>query len=92
MKSTATTSTLNPAQLRWRCHRGMRELDLILLPFFDKHFAKLTDGQQADFCQLLTHDDPQIYAWLLGMMQPQDARMQNIVDHIRTTHTAEPSD
>jgi antitoxin CptB len=92
MKSTTTTSIINPAQIRWRCHRGMRELDLILLPFFDKHFAKLTGEQQADFCQLLAGDDPQIYGWLLGIAQSQDARMQDIVDYIRTTRTAAPSD
>lgn len=79
--------SIHPAQVRWRCHRGMWELDLFLLPFFDRYFAKLTAKQQEAFCQLLEYPDPEIHAWLLGLKQPEFATgVQDIVDDIRTAH------
>jgi len=34
------------SQIRWRCHRGMRELDLLLLRFFDQHYQHLSPVEQ----------------------------------------------
>ncbi len=88
MNEQAPPST-HPAQVRWRCHRGMWELDLLLLPFFDRHFVKLTPGQQVDFCRLLEHPDPDLYAWLLGLEQPSsDTGVQDLVNIIRAAHTS----
>ena len=36
-------------RLRWRSRRGMLELDLLLLPFFDDVFLELSDAEQQAF-------------------------------------------
>lgn len=73
-------------RLRWACRRGMLELDLILLPFFEQHFAQLSIEQQTAFIELLSCTDQELYTWLLGYEIPSDATLQAIVENVRATH------
>ncbi len=70
---------LNPAKLRWRCRRGMLELDAILQPFFDRHFASLTISQQQAFARLVECTDPQLYNWFIGSETPDDRELYDLV-------------
>ncbi len=70
-------------QLRWRCRRGMLELDKMLIPFFDKHFESLTPAEQQMFTDLLEQEDPSIFAWLMGHEKPNDKEIQHIVTRIK---------
>lgn len=71
------------ARIRWRCHRGMLELDLLLLGFVDKHYEQLTQSQIEQFELLLTEPDPQIYAWLLGQTAVDKEDLKDIVNIIQ---------
>ena len=73
-------------RVRWRCHRGMLEIDLLLLPFCDQQFAQLAEQDKQDFEALLENTDPELFAWLMGHERPDDERMQTIVDKIRQFH------
>lgn len=79
-----TDSTQN--RIRWRCHRGMLEIDLLLLPFCDQQFPKLSAEDQILFEELLECTDPEIFAWLMGHEVCEDERIQNIVNQIRAFH------
>lgn len=57
-------------RLRWRSRRGMAELELRLLPFFDQCFAELSRVDQGAYGRLLEEDDWQIQDWLLGCSEP----------------------
>ena len=52
-----------PGRLRWRCRRGMLELDLVLAQFLQLHGARLTVPQLAELDALLDLPDPEL--WLL---------------------------
>lgn len=71
-------------RLYWGCRRGMLELDLLLLPFFEQHFDSLTPDEQALFPGLLEQSDPVLFAWLMGheVCEPQFA---GLVEKIRNT-------
>lgn len=69
--------------LRWRCHRGMLELDLILLPFFDEAYQNLSEAEKKCFVELLELPDPQLYAWLLAFEHPQDQSIIKLIEQIR---------
>lgn len=71
------------SKIRWRSRRGMLELDLILLPFVDEHFSKLSAQQKAQYQQLLTQPDPDIYNWLMGYTKSDNPALQSIIDTIR---------
>jgi antitoxin CptB len=50
-------------RLRWRCRRGMLELDLVLARFLQQHCARLTARQLVEFDTLLDLPDQDL--WLL---------------------------
>ena len=67
------------AKLTWQCRRGMLELDLILQRFLHQPLDLLTDTQMASFERLLTAQDPDLYAWLMGYESPVDKELRDIV-------------
>ena len=75
-------SELELNRLRWRCRRGMLELDLLLLPFFDDVFSELNADEQAVFVRLLEQDDPDLLQWFSQKGTSLDLELQDMVDRI----------
>jgi antitoxin CptB len=57
-------------RLRWRCRRGLLELDLILGNFLDCGYGKLTTGERVIFDRLLSLPDPVLLAYIQGQETP----------------------
>ena len=53
-------------KLKWRCRRGVRELDILLTRFLDERYARVSSDDQASFLALLECQDPDIMDWLMG--------------------------
>ena len=53
-------------RLRWRCRRGIKELDLLLTRYVDERFALAPRTEQQAFESLLEDQDPVIYAYCMG--------------------------
>ena len=49
---------MNRQHVRFMCRRGLLELDVILLSFFDQMFDRLDVSIQQEFMELLAEDDP----------------------------------
>ena len=75
----ASTST---AQLRWRCRRGTREMDLLLLRFLERQYPHLDSREQSLFGALLDETDPDLYAWITGQSEPANPDYLPIIDRI----------
>ncbi len=71
------------AKLTWHCRRGMLELDLIFQRFLADHVDLLDDAQIDSFERLLTAQDPDLYAWLMGYETPVDKELREIVAFIQ---------
>lgn len=71
-----------PGRLRWRCRRGMRELDLLLGRWLERRWPAADDDRRRSFCRLLERPDPEIAGWLLGATRPRDAGLAALVDDI----------
>jgi antitoxin CptB len=56
--------------LRWRCRRGMQELDILLKRYVEERFAGASTREQEAFRRLLETQDTVIYAYCLGQVQP----------------------
>jgi antitoxin CptB len=51
-------------------HRGMKELDLLIGGFADRHLAELSPAQLDRFEALLDVPEPLMYRWLMGQDRP----------------------
>ncbi len=71
------------SRLRWRCRRGMKELDLIFERFLENGFNKLTEKQKMDFERLLECQDDRLYDWFYQGQEPEDRALAAIVALIR---------
>ena len=71
-------------RLRWKCRRGMLELDMVLLRFLDRHYDELNDLQKQQFDKLLEEQDPVLQSWFMQQVIPEDKEMAAMVDYIRS--------
>jgi len=71
-----------PGRVRWRCRRGMRELDVLLGRWLEHRWPEAGEGMRADFAALLELPDPQLAAWLLQGERPPDGGIAALVDDI----------
>jgi antitoxin CptB len=70
-------------RLKWRCRRGLLELDLILQRFLERRFDRLSAGDKALFGELLDSPDPELLDWALGRSEPADPRYRSVVELLR---------
>lgn len=75
--------TSPPARLRWACRRGMLELDLLLLSFFEQVFVKLNQQEQKLFEQLLGCNDQELYNWLIKHEPVTYPELVSLVERVR---------
>lgn len=73
----------NKKQLEWQCRRGMLELDVILMPFLERHFELLDVNTQQAFVALLKEADPDIYTWIMGFGKCEQLELLDIIQVIR---------
>ncbi|WP_131928758.1 FAD assembly factor SdhE [Bibersteinia trehalosi] len=70
---------LNRFRIEWDCRRGMRELDKLIMPFYQKHFDELDESQQQTFVVLLGYTDPELYRWFMNQLPAPTAELQAMV-------------
>jgi len=74
--------SIDPAALRWRCRRGMRELDQLMQRYLEKGWPQADDRERGLFLRLLDCEDDKLWQWFMGLDRPEDAELQAIVDRI----------
>jgi len=62
--------------------RGIREMDLILQDFADRHLAAMPPTDLDAYEALLEEPDPDLFAWITGAL-PVPARHEALVARIR---------
>lgn len=71
-------------RLRWRCRRGMRELDQLLTRYVDHGWPEDSDAQRGVFLELLDCEDDRLWHWFMGHEEPADAQLAALVARIRS--------
>jgi antitoxin CptB len=69
-------------KLRWRCRRGMRELDVLLTRYVEEEYRTAAPEQQRAFRRLLDIQDPVMHAYFLGREEPPDAELASLIARI----------
>ncbi len=75
--------SLSLNKLKWRCHRGTKELDFLLQGYLEKHYVQANKEDQQLFIDLLKFQDSQLILYLLGNQLPELEGLSRLVKKIR---------
>lgn len=70
-------------KLRWSCRRGMKELEVLLLPFLDHCYDQLSLEDKKAFVTMLSHDDASLFAWFMGHEIPPIPALARCVQEVQ---------
>jgi antitoxin CptB len=71
------------SKLRWRCRRGTKELDLLLLDYLERYYPRAGRIAQLAFTRMLELQDPEIYSLLLGGSVSGDREISDVIAVLR---------
>jgi antitoxin CptB len=66
-------------RMRWRCRRGLLELDIVLDSFVRLHHEGLSTDDLDQFDRLLDYPDNDLLDLIFGRIQPHDDNTQQIL-------------
>jgi antitoxin CptB len=70
-------------RVRWRCRRGLMELEIILDRFLDKHYERLSVAERTAFDELLAYQDADLWALMSGETDESEQRKAQLVALLR---------
>ncbi len=69
-------------RLSWQCRRGIKEVEVLLVPFFERHFLALDPIDQGIFVSLLEQHDVELFEWFTRRSIAENAELQRMVELI----------
>ncbi|MGY0798712.1 FAD assembly factor SdhE [Lysobacter sp. A286] len=69
-------------RLRWKCRRGMRELDQLLGRYLDQQWRQASEAERGVFLRLLASEDDKLWHWFMGQETPADDELAALVQRI----------
>lgn len=76
-------SIITDSRIRWKCRRGLLELDIFLEKYCQQQLSKLTQAEKQVFFEFLDTPDQILSDWLFTDAKPTDERYQQIIAAIR---------
>lgn len=70
-------------KLKWRCRRGMRELDQLFERWLDTRWRSASADKREAFLRLLDSEDDRLWRWFLGHETPSDDALRALVEEMR---------
>ena len=70
------------SRLIWRCRRGIREMDILLLDYLETHYDNASTEDQNTFEELLEENDLDILSWIMEKTSP-DEKYIDLITFIR---------
>lgn len=74
------------SRLIWRCRRGIREMDILLLDYLENHYDNASTEEQNVFEELLEETDLDILSWVMERTSP-DEKYIKLITFIRESAT-----
>ncbi len=74
------------SRLKWRCRRGMLELDVLLERFLEHQYSAASAEIQTAFARLLTLPDPEIFALIMSRQIAEDPQLRDVIQRLRHSH------
>jgi antitoxin CptB len=80
------SSILDPVSLervRWRCRRGLLELDIVLGRFVLQQYAAMDNEQRVVFDELLDMPDTELWDVITGKKEPVHAHQRVVLEWLK---------
>ena len=71
------------SEVRWKCRKGIREVDILLSKYMEEIYQDLTDEQQKIFIEFIQQDTYEILDILVNDKH-FDAKFTNLVDALKS--------
>lgn len=72
----------NLQKLAWRCRRGTKELDVLMLKFLNERYQHAPIEIQHAFESMLDMQDPELYDLLIGRQESADQNINKVIEYI----------
>lgn len=82
--ATLVSDDLTLRRLRWRCRRGMRELDVLMLRYLDHRWPHADAAERTQFERLLETEDDRLWRWMMRREVATDHGLAALVERILT--------
>ncbi len=70
-------------QLKWRCRRGMLEIDVMLQRYLDQKYREADKQERQLFLKLTELEDSELLRLLMGQSAPVEEPLCKLVEKIR---------
>ena len=70
------------SKIRWRCRRGTKELDHLLLSYFEDHYQDANESERTSFKEMLSLQDNVLIAMFADPQHIDDKKLQQIIIQI----------
>ena len=71
---------MNKNRLRWACRRGMLELDVLLLPFTEQEYLKLSEEDKTQYKRLIDCEDQDLFNWFMEKSVCPDTDIHRLIN------------
>lgn len=79
---------LHPAscmqRVRWRCRRGLLELDIVFGRFVEAHYAQLNECERQTFDELLDMPDNPLWDMISGRREAESLSQAALLEKIKS--------
>ncbi len=71
-------------RIRWRCRRGLLELDILLLRFVERHYGTLSEQERLTFDEILDMPDNPLWDIISGRQEAASEPMRAVLEKIKS--------
>lgn len=76
-------ASLELQRLRWRCRRGLLELDIVLGRFIENRYPQLDEQQRVSFDELLDMADNDLWNLVTGNKELTQAHQRVVLEWLK---------
>lgn len=71
-------------RLRWRCRRGMKELDVVMIRYLERHYLDADSEEREAFEAVLQIEDPELFPLVMGKAEPDNPKIARVIEKLRS--------
>lgn len=84
VEALATSDGEKPLErVRWRCRRGLLELDIVLARFVERNYLELNQEARVVFDELLDMPDTELWDVITGKKEPTHAHQRVVLELLK---------